>query len=222
MYPFDRFTDEAKAVLTLAQEEAERAHHSYIGTEHLLLALLRQESDAKRILQELGLTLDGVRSAMEAVLGRNFRTEIKQIVPTSRVRKVIEQSFQVAGQEASVTVTPVHILIGLLEEGEGIAAHVLDDLGVTLPKVESARRRQGREPWPWPPPGARVLVHDPEPPYRLWEGSVSGHQEEQVRVSVPLHPTRPQALVGPRELHRIPLDSTPCERCRHPGGEPTG
>jgi hypothetical protein len=222
VYPFERFTDEAKAVLTLAQEEAERAHHSYIGTEHLLLALLRQESDARRILEELGVGLDAVRAALEAVLGRNPSIEIKQIIPTSRVKRVIELSFQLAIQERSASVTPVHILVGLLEEGEGIAAHVLLDLGVTPEKVEAVRRGQG-ESGPWPPQGARVLVHDPDPPYRLWEGSVSGHDEGQVRVVVPLHPTRPEALVAARELHGIPLDVTSaCERCRHPGPGASG
>jgi ATP-dependent Clp protease ATP-binding subunit ClpA len=138
MYPFERFNERAKKVLTLAQEEAERSHHSYIGTEHILLGLLRvQEGLAAKALARLGVEIDGVRSTIESVLGRNERLIIQQIIPTSRVKKVIELAFEEARRMGNNYVGTEHLLLGLLVEGEGIAAHVLDDLGAPLEKVRS-------------------------------------------------------------------------------------
>ena len=136
MYPFERFTERAKKVLTLAQEEAERSHHSYIGTEHLLLGLLREgEGLAAKVLNNLGVEINKVRSTIESVLGRNERIIIQQIIPTSRVKKVIEISFEEARRMGNNYVGTEHLLLGLLIEGEGIAAHVLEDLGANLEKV---------------------------------------------------------------------------------------
>src|SRR5438067_1735976 len=136
MYPFERFTERAKKVLTLAQEEAERSHHSYIGTEHLLLGLLREgEGLAAKVLNNLGVEINKVRATIESVLGRNERIIIQQIIPTSRVKKVIEISFEEARRMGNNYVGTEHLLLGLLIEGEGIAAHVLEDLGATLEKV---------------------------------------------------------------------------------------
>ena len=138
MYPFERFTERSKKVLTLAQEEAERGHHSYIGTEHLLLGLMRETDGlAAQVLESLGLNIETVRVRIQAVLGRNERIIIQQIIPTSRVKKVIEISFEEARRMGHNYVGTEHLLIGLLLEGEGIAAHVLMDLGATLDKVRS-------------------------------------------------------------------------------------
>ena len=138
MYPFERFTERAKKVLTLAQEEAERSHHSYIGTEHLLLGLLREgEGLAAKVLNNLGVEINKVRSTIESVLGRNERIIIQQIIPTSRVKKVIEISFEEARRMGNNYVGTEHLLLGLLIEGEGIAAHVLEDLGANLEKVRA-------------------------------------------------------------------------------------
>ena len=138
MYPFERFTERAKKVLTLAQQEAERYHHSYIGTEHLLLGLLHQEEGvAAKVLNSLGVEIGGVRSTIESVLGRNERLIIQQIIPTSRVKLVIEVSFEEARRMGNNYVGTEHLLLGLLIEGEGIAAHVLEDLGVNLEKVRA-------------------------------------------------------------------------------------
>ena len=132
MYPFERFTERAKKVLTLAQEEAERSHHSYIGTEHLLLGLIREgDGLAAVVLRTRGIDLATVRARIESVLGRNERIIIQQIIPTSRVKKVIEISFEEAKRMGHDYVGTEHLLLGLLIEGEGIAAHVLIDLGVT-------------------------------------------------------------------------------------------
>jgi hypothetical protein len=216
VYPFEKFSESAKQILTLAQTEAERAHHSYIGTEHLLLGILTSDTGARRTLESLGVDEAKTRATIENVLGRNERIVIQQIIPTSRVKKVIEISFEAARREDSAEVTPEHLLIGLMEEGEGIAAHVLQDLGVTL-KAVTAGRPGGPPANQWPQPGDRVLVHDPEPPYRLWEGTVAGEEDERlVLVSVPGHPTRPEARVTRFDLHPVPVPTTyQCGRCRH-------
>jgi ATP-dependent Clp protease ATP-binding subunit ClpC len=142
LYPFERFTERAKKVLTLAQEEAERSHHSYIGTEHLLLGLLREgEGLAAKVLSNLGVEIGKVRQTIESVLGRNERIIIQQIIPTSRVKKVIEISFEEARRMGHNYVGTEHLLLGLLIEGEGIAAHVLEDLGANLEKVRAEIER---------------------------------------------------------------------------------
>ena len=136
MYPFERFTDRAKKVLTLAQGEAQKANHSYIGTEHLLLGLVQvEEGVAAKALNNLRIGIENVRPAIESILGRNERIIIQQIIPTSRVKKVIEISFEEARRMGHNYVGTEHMLLGLLIEGEGVAAHVLNTLGATLDKV---------------------------------------------------------------------------------------
>jgi ATP-dependent Clp protease ATP-binding subunit ClpC len=138
MFPFERFTERAKAVLTLAQEEAERSHHSFIGTEHLLLGLLRDgEGVAAKVLTNLGVEINKVRSTFETVLGLKERIIIQQIIPTPRVKKVIEISFTEAGRKGNDHVGTKHLLLGLLIEGEGPAAHVLVDMGANLERVRA-------------------------------------------------------------------------------------
>lgn len=142
MYPFERFTEDAKKTFTLAQEEAERSHHSYIGTEHLLLGLLRVPSGtAHMALRELGIDIKAVRQTIDAVLGRDERTIIQQIVPTARVKKVIEIAFEEARRMGTHYVDSGHILIALTIEGEGIAAHVLENLGAGQKQVIAAVER---------------------------------------------------------------------------------
>jgi ClpA/ClpB-like protein len=150
MYPFERFTESAKKVLTLAQEEAERSRHSYIGTEHLLLGLLRQpDTTAAEVLRQLGIDLETVRAMIASALGRWERIIIRQITPTSRVKNVIEIAFEEAGRRGQNNVEPGHILAALVIEGEGIAAHVLADLGATQEKVlEALDRKWGVEAGP--------------------------------------------------------------------------
>ena len=156
MYPFERFTELAKKVLALAQEEAERSHHSYIGTEHVLLGLLREgDGIAAKVLNNLGVEIEKVRPTVESLLGRDKRLTVQQqIIPTSRVKKVIELSFEEARRTGQNYVGSEHLLLGLLTEGEGIAAHILEDLGANLDKVraEIERIRQGS------------TVEDTEPP----------------------------------------------------------
>ncbi|HEV2034314.1 MAG TPA: Clp protease N-terminal domain-containing protein, partial [Candidatus Dormibacteraeota bacterium] len=147
MFPFERFTERAKKVLALAQEEAEKSHHSYIGTEHVLLGLLREgDGIAAKVLTNLGVEIEKVRQTVESLLGRDKGlTVLQQIIPTSRVKKVIEISFEEARRLGHNYVGSEHLLLGLLTEGEGIAANILEDLGATLHKVraEIERLRQG-------------------------------------------------------------------------------
>jgi len=164
-YPYERFTERAKKVLTLAQEEAERSHHSYIGTEHLLLGLLREgEGLAAKVLNNLGVEIGKVRQTIESVLGRSERIVIQQIIPTSRVKRVIEISFEEARRMGKTYVGTEHLLLGLLIEGEGIAAHVLEDLGASLDRVraeierlEGDARREDAEPQPKKPSKTPLL-----------------------------------------------------------------
>lgn len=142
MYPFERFTEDAKKALTLAQEEAERAHHSYIGTEHLLLGIMRLDhGSGQQALIDLGISQDTVRETIKSVLGRDERILFQQIIPTSRVKKVIELAFEESQRMGSGSVSSGHILIGIVVEGEGIAAHVLQDLGAAPEQVVAAVER---------------------------------------------------------------------------------
>jgi ATP-dependent Clp protease ATP-binding subunit ClpA len=142
MFPFERFTEDAKKSLTLAQEEAERSHHSYIGTEHLLLGLVRTEQGAAHIaFKELGITEAPVRTLVESTVGRGQRLLVNDIIPTSRVKTVIEMSFDEARRMGHHEVDTGHLLMGLALEGNGIAAHVLQDLGATAERVVSATER---------------------------------------------------------------------------------
>jgi ATP-dependent Clp protease ATP-binding subunit ClpC len=139
MYPFSAFTESAKRVLTLAQEEAEIGHLSYIGTEHLLLGLMRdQEGMGARVLQNLGLETDKVRAAIASVLGRDEQVTRKHgIIPTSRVKKVIEIAFEEALRRGTHHPGSEHLLLALVIEGQGLAAAVLQNMGATRPKIDA-------------------------------------------------------------------------------------
>src|SRR6266850_165824 len=105
-------------------------------TEHLLLGLLREgEGLAAHVLANLGVDIDGVRKVLESVVGQNERIVIQQIIPTSRVKQVIELSFKESRRMGHNYVGTEHVLLGLMMEGEGIAARVLQDLGENLDKV---------------------------------------------------------------------------------------
>ncbi len=164
MYPFERFTEEAKKVLTLAQEEAERGYHSYIGTEHVLLGVMRNgDGPGARALASLNVQLEVVRDVIESVLGRNERVVLQQVIPTSRVKKVIEFAFEESRRQGHGYVDSGHLLIALMLEGDGIAAHVLQDLGVTTNRVQEALRSVPRERHaPADTPGRRQAASDPE------------------------------------------------------------
>jgi hypothetical protein len=138
MYPFDRFSDHAKELLTLAQAEAENWGHAYIGTEHLLLATFdNADFHSSRVLAGLGIERDAAGAAIERALGGRKAPSRSRLVPTSRTKKVIELAFQLCGSTGEPRVSTGHILLALAIEGEGIAAHVLKELGATKQRIES-------------------------------------------------------------------------------------
>jgi len=135
---FDKFTERARKVLTLAQEEAQRFNHNYIGTEHLLLGLVREgDGVAARVLGNMGVQLPKVRSAVEFIIGRGEGAVIGEIGLTPRAKKVIELAIDEARRLNHHYIGTEHLLLGLVREGEGIAAGVLESLGVNLEKVRS-------------------------------------------------------------------------------------
>jgi len=139
---FDKFTERARRVLTLAQEEAQRFNHSYIGTEHLLLGLVREgDGVAAKVLANLGVELNKVRSAVEFIIGRGDRQASGEIGLTPRAKKVIELAVDEARRLQHSYIGTEHLLLGLVREGEGIAAGVLESLGVNLERVRAETQR---------------------------------------------------------------------------------
>ncbi len=135
---FDKFTERARKVLTLAQEEAQRFNHNYIGTEHLLLGLVREgDGVAARVLGNMGVQLPKVRSAVEFIIGRGETMVMGEIGLTPRAKKVIELAVDEARRLNHHYIGTEHLLLGLVREGEGIAAGVLESLGVNLEKVRA-------------------------------------------------------------------------------------
>ncbi len=135
---FDKFTERARKVLTLAQEEAQRFNHNYIGTEHLLLGLVREgDGVAAKVLANMGVELNKVRSAVEFIIGRGDRMVMGEIGLTPRAKKVIELAVDEARRLNHHYIGTEHLLLGLVREGEGIAAGVLESLGVSLDKVRA-------------------------------------------------------------------------------------
>src|SRR5438270_8835871 len=135
---FDRFTKRSRHVLVLAQEEAQRFQHNYIGTEHLLLGLLREgEGVAAQVLTNLGIQLSDVRKAIEFIIGRGERVITEEIGLTPRAKKVIELAVDEARMLNHHYIGTEHILLGLVREGNGIAAGVLESMGVKLEQVRA-------------------------------------------------------------------------------------
>ena len=139
---FEKFSESARKVLSLAQEEAQQFNHNYIGTEHILLGLVReQECVAAKVLVNLGVQLNKVRSAVEFIIGRGERAASGEIGLTPRAKKVIELSVDEARRLNHQYIGTEHLLIGLLREGDGVAAGVLESLGVNLEKARAETTR---------------------------------------------------------------------------------
>jgi ATP-dependent Clp protease ATP-binding subunit ClpA len=135
---FDKFTERARKVLSLAQEEAQRFQHNYIGTEHLLLGLVREgEGVAAKVLENMGVQLADIRKAVEFIIGRGDRIVLGEIGLTPRAKKVIELAVDEARRLNHHFIGTEHLLLGLVREGEGIAAGVLESLGVNLERVRT-------------------------------------------------------------------------------------
>jgi ATP-dependent Clp protease ATP-binding subunit ClpC len=133
---FERFTDRARRVVVLAQEEARMLNHNYIGTEHILLGLIHEgEGVAAKALESLGISLDGVRGQVEEIIGQGQQAPSGHIPFTPRAKKVLELSLREALQLGHNYIGTEHILLGLIREGEGVAAQVLVKLGADLNRV---------------------------------------------------------------------------------------
>ena len=139
---FDRFTKRARAVLTLAQEEARRLQHSYIGTEHLLLGLVREgKGVAAQVLSNLDVELSQIRDAVEDIIGRGERVVSGEVGLTPRAKKVIELAVDEARRLKHHYVGTEHLLLGLIREGQGIAAGVIESRGIKLEQVRAETMR---------------------------------------------------------------------------------
>jgi ATP-dependent Clp protease ATP-binding subunit ClpC len=135
---FEKFSERARRVLTLAQEEAQNLNHSYIGTEHILLGLLREEDGvAAKVLTSLGANLGKVRSGVEFIIGRGEKPNTGEIGLTPRAKRVIELAIDEARHLGHNYIGTEHLLLGLLHEGGGVAAGVLDSFGITLDQVRN-------------------------------------------------------------------------------------
>src|SRR5215472_4939372 len=149
---FERFTDRARRVMVLAQEEARMLNHNYIGTEHILLGLIHEgEGVAAKALESLGISLEAVRRQVEEIIGQGLQAPSGHIPFTPRAKKVLELSLREALQLGHNYIGTEHILLGLIREGDGVAAQVLVKLGADLNRVRQQVDRllhgdQGKEP----------------------------------------------------------------------------
>ncbi|HEY3586351.1 MAG TPA: Clp protease N-terminal domain-containing protein, partial [Myxococcaceae bacterium] len=149
---FERFTDRARRVVVLAQEEARMLNHNYIGTEHILLGLIHEgEGVAAKALESLGISLEAVRQQVEEIIGQGQQAPSGHIPFTPRAKKVLELSLREALQLGHNYIGTEHILLGLIREGEGVAAQVLVKLGADLSRVRQQviqllHGYQGKEP----------------------------------------------------------------------------
>jgi ATP-dependent Clp protease ATP-binding subunit ClpA len=161
---FERFTDRARRVVVLAQEEARMLNHNYIGTEHILLGLLREgEGLAAKALESLGISLDAVRQQVEEIIGQGQEAPSGHIPFTPRAKKVLELSLRESLQLGHNYIGTEHILLGLIREGDGVAAQVLVRLGADLNRVrhqviQLIADRPPREAAPGPEVQARLDV----------------------------------------------------------------
>ena len=234
MHGFERFSDAAKLTLTLAQEEAERAHQRHIGTEHVVLALTRDpEHIAGQVLQALGVSESGLRERLTPALAGSPAGPVERILPTSSVKKAIELAFEESTRARRREVTTGDLLVGVLAEGQALGAQVLAELGVRpadvraelarLSVVGAVERSSGRRVRPPGPmselrplaEGARVLVHEPDPPHHLWEGRVVSAAAGEFEVEVAGRPAGTRMSVGADLLHPVPSGPTfLCPYCR--------
>ncbi|MCX6513430.1 MAG: NDP-hexose 4-ketoreductase, partial [Actinobacteria bacterium] len=135
---FERFTDRARRVVVLAQEEARLLNHSYIGTEHILLGLIHEgEGVAAKALESLNISLEAVRAQVEEIIGQGGSSPSGHIPFTPRAKKVLELSLREALQLGHNYIGTEHILLGLIHEGEGVAAKALESLNISLEAVRA-------------------------------------------------------------------------------------
>jgi ATP-dependent Clp protease ATP-binding subunit ClpC len=152
---FERFTERARQVVVLAQDEARQLRHNYIGTEHILLGLMREEEGiAARVLESLDVSLDEVRTQVSRIVGQGEDVGTGQIPFTPRAKKVLELSLKEALALDHNYIGTEHVLLGLVRESEGVAARILVDLGADAETVRNAIISMlGGRPAGLPPPG---------------------------------------------------------------------
>lgn len=162
---FDKFTERARQVFALAQEEAQRFQHNYIGTEHLLLGLIREgEGVGARVLKNMGVDLADVRASVEKIIKRGDRVVVGGAIGlTPRAKKVVELAMVEARSLDHHYIGTEHLLLGLVHEGEGIAARVLENLGINLERVRREMlaelgRTSARNATNKPPPAALLAT----------------------------------------------------------------
>jgi len=180
---FERFTDRARRVVVLAQEEARELGHNYIGTEHILLGLLREEDGlAARALAAMGIGLDVVRREVRQIIGPGEGQEAGHIPFTPRAKKVLELSLREALTLGHNYIGTEHILLGLVREGEGVAAQVLMKMGADLNRVRQEviilLHGQREE-----EPGAAETPGESPAPEERPHPSTAGHLSQPVRVA---------------------------------------
>jgi ATP-dependent Clp protease ATP-binding subunit ClpC len=160
---FERFTDRARRVVVLAQEEARMLNHNYIGTEHILLGLIDEgEGVAAKALESLGISLDAVRQQVEEIIGQGQQTPSGHIPFTPRAKKVLELTRHEASQLGHNYIGTEHILLGLIRERDGVAAQVLVKLGADLNRtrqqvIEMLRGQRAEDA---PPPSGPPISGD--------------------------------------------------------------
>jgi hypothetical protein len=173
---FERFTDRARRVVVLAQEEARLLNHNYIGTEHILLGLIHEgDGVAARALESLNISLDAVRSRVEEIIGRGEERPSSQIPFTPRAKKVLELSLREALQLSHNYIGTEHILLGLIREGEGVAAQVLVELGGDLERVRQEVKRVLSTAGPVP---SEQPARIGQPPIAMVAGGPGAYQEQ--------------------------------------------
>jgi hypothetical protein len=209
---FERFTERARHVIQLAQEEARTLKHDYIGTEHILLGLLREEQGlAARVLEGLGITVERVRGQVVTTVGSGEAVTSGQIPFTPRAKTVLELALREALSGDEDHIDTEHILLGLVGENEGLAARLLRDLGVPPGRIRSEVLRMHSVPggrvasgaiqgapldWRrarllWRPEGLELRV-----PLRLSEGSLATFAGDRVWATAPLAGLRREIWTG--------------------------
>ena len=179
---FERFTERARHVVQLAQEEARTLKHDYIGTEHILLGLLREEQGlAARVLQGLGITVEHVRTQVLTTVGSGEAVTTGQIPFTPRAKKVLELALREALSLSQDHIGTEHILLGLVDENEGLGARLLLDLGAPPDRIRSAVLRVRSS------PGGRVVTRDVHGAGLDWRRARLLWRPEGLELRIPLH-----------------------------------
>ena len=209
---FERFTERARRVMVLAQEEARALKHDHIGTEHILLGLLRQEEGlAARVLESLGLTVERVRGQVVRIVGSGADVTSGQIPFAPRTKTVLEHALREALSLQHDYVNTEDILLGLVRENEGVAARIMLDFDATPEKVRrEVGRMAGQRGARRPIPLARVIRTDPPRPPLDWRRASMLWRPEGLELRVPLHLNEGAiaTFAGDESWSRAPLAGT--------------